>query len=484
MIRKWPERFLPGLGIRSYRELDTTENMIDISIKEVVALTGGELLRGDPDTLLKGLFTDSRETSPGKTFVALSGERFNGMDFIPDALKKGARGVITDGKAVKDSFTSAEHLILVRDTRKALGDIASGIRKKLDLSVVCVTGTNGKTTVKDFLAALLSARFNVLKSERSFNNIIGLSLTLFRAERAHDIAILELGTNHPGEISGLAAIARPDVAVITNVGRGHLKFFKDTESVFKEKISLLNALPDDGIAFMNGDDSLLSKTKKGGHGISFYGRSDGVDLRITDVAREDPGYSFIFDGESYRVPTEGLHNVYNASAAIAVARHFGVTADEIRQKLTEVRLPDMRLEKTTVNGLIFINDSYNANPDSYLSALDMLKEQQSSGKKIVVSGEMMELGPASGAMHQMVGGRIAQAGVDFLVVVGNKAAALADGAIRSGMAEEKVFFADDHGEAARHILDNCSPGDTILLKGSRGSKMEEVLKCFTISFTR
>ena len=477
MTRKLPSKYLKSWGI------DEGRDMIKLSVNEIARMTGGKLSSKEPEAPVIGFSIDSRTIKPGEFFIAIKGDNFNGHDFICQAAEKGASGLIVEYPPDPACPGTVDHVITVEDTCEAMGMIAAGIRKRVDIPVVCITGTNGKTTVKNILSGILSARYNVLSCRKSYNNIIGLSLTLFDLDLSHDVAILELGTNHPGEISKLAEIAGPHMAVITNIGDGHLESFIDREGVFIEKIRLLDFLPDMGIAFLNKDDCLLTRAGARNAMKKFYGMSAGCDFLITGLFKKEEGYNFSLNGNEFFLPLGGAHNVYNAAAAIAVSEYFGMSYEEIREALKGVSLPEGRIEKVNINGLVFINDSYNANPGSFESALKVLQDNGAAGPKGVVTGDMLELGAESDEFHRMVGRSIAVGGVDFLITVGSGARHIAEGAVESGMEEDRVLCAADHEDAAGMIRQIADSGTVILLKGSRATRMEEVLKCFTTSCT-
>lgn len=459
-------------------------NMIKITAKDIETATRGRLRSSARNPYVTGFSTDSRAVSSGDWFIAVKGDVFDGHDFISQALEKGASGVIVKAPAPPLLARKRINVLEVEDTVEAMGRIAALIRTKVDIPVICVTGTNGKTTVKDLLAHVLAQKFKVLKSDRSYNNIIGLSLTLFDMEREHEAAVLEIGTNHPGEISRLAAIAQPHMAIITNIGDGHLEAFSDREGVFVEKISLLDALPQTGLAILNRDDAFLSRAAVHDVTVKYFGMSPKAGFRIEDVERLGNGYRFRIGGEEFTIPLEGEHNVHNAAAVICAAKQFGFSRDDIQQALSEGKLPGMRLEKVRMNGITFINDAYNANPDSFESALDLLQASRPEGKKGVIAGDMLELGEKSGEFHRMIGKSIAERKIDFIITLGERSREIALGAIERGINREAVMRAESHEHAAEIVRQVAGPGALVLLKGSRGMRMEEVLKCFTTFCTR
>ena len=458
--------------------------MVRITVKDILGATGGRLASGKASPAVPSFSTDTRSIIPGGVFIALKGKNFDGHDFLEQAFDKGAAGAIVERAPDPGASRKEKNIVVVDDCLEAMGRIASEIRKRVDVPVVCITGTNGKTTTKEILAHILASRYKVLKSRKSFNNIIGLSLTLFDLEPSYEAVVLEVGTNHPGEIRRLAAIADPHMAIITNIGDGHLEFLGDRHGVFVEKTSLLDTLPDPGMAFLNGDDELLARVSNRGLARKFFGCGERCDLRITDITKKAGGCGFSLNGHAYHVPLEGTHNVYNAAAAIAVAGYFGLTPQEINESLARIALPGMRLEKVKVDNITFMNDSYNANPGSFECALKVLQENETAGKRWVVAGDMLELGVRTAEFHRMLGRSIAEKGIDFLITMGPNARHVIDGALGSGMGRDRVVRAETHQAAAEMIRRSAAADTVVLLKGSRSARMEEVLKCFTTFCTR
>lgn len=458
--------------------------MVRVTIKDILEATGGRLASGKGSAVVPSFSTDTRSIIPGSVYIALKGKNFDGHDFVRQAFDKGAAGAIVEREAGPGASDKDKNVIVVDDCLEAMGRIAAEIRRRADVPVICITGTNGKTTTKEILSHILSCRYKVLKSRRSFNNIIGLSLTLFDLEPSYQAVVLEVGTNHPGEIPRLAAIADPYMAVITNIGDGHLEFFGDRHGVFVEKTSLLDFVPDSGMAFLNGDDELLARVSNRCAARKFFGQGEGCDFRITDISKRSGGYGFSLNGSAYYVPLEGEHNVYNAAAAIAVAEYFGLAPKEINEILARISLPGMRLEKVKVDNITFINDSYNANPNSFECALKVLQEDEIADKRGVVAGDMLELGSRTEEFHKMLGRSIAEKGIDFLITIGPNARHMIDGALDSGMGKDRAVPAETHQTAAEMIRRLAVADTVVLLKGSRSARMEEVLKCFTTSCTR
>lgn len=458
--------------------------MIEFKVKDIAEIAGARLLSEDKEVIIKGFSTDTRTLKAGDFFIAIKGKNFDGHDFAEKAISRGAAGLILQDYDSSEIEERCKHILVVKDTVRAMSDIAREIRKKISAPVVCITGTNGKTTVKDITAHVLSKKFNVLKNKKSYNNVIGLSLTLFDFDESYNALVLELGSNHPGEIEILAEIASPTTAIITNIGNGHLEHFLTKQGIFSEKTSILNLLPESGKAFLNGDDEFLRTISRSDVSITFFGKNENNNILIGGIKTGRPGCNFTLAGEIFHIPLEGEHNIYNAAAAILVAKSLGLTTLQIRESLLDVTLPDMRLEKIVLNNITFINDAYNANPDSFECALKVLEKFQTRGKRGVIAGDMLELGSGSDDFHKGVGRSIAAKNIDFVIAVGNKAGQIVQGAIESGMPEEMALVANNHEEVAKILKNLAGADDVVLVKGSRASKMEEILKCFTISYTR
>lgn len=457
---------------------------MELTLKDAVDFSEGRLISKGEDLPVKRFSLDSRTAGPGDVFIAVKGTNFDGHDFIEEALLKGVSAVIAERFPVRDPDTGVKNLIMVKDSIKAMAKVASCLRKVFDTRVICVTGTNGKTTVKDLTAFLLSARYKVLKSRASYNNVFGVCLTIFEMDGSHEAAVLELGTNSPGEIAFLSEVASPDIAVITNVGRGHLERLEGKDGVFREKASILSGLRPGGIAIVNGDDEMLSKLTTAKNGIFYYGTGKGCKLTISGIEDVLSGVKFFADGEEFFLPFFGRHNVYNAAAAISVAKIMGIPVTDIKDRIKNSQLPGMRLEKSEISGIIFLNDAYNANPDSFNAALDALSSTRPRGERWVVAGDMKELGKGAREMHRSLGARVASLGLDFLITIGELADDILEAAIASGMDEKRTFSARSHCEAASKINETAPPGTIVLVKGSRLMKMEEVIKCFTTCCTR
>ena len=457
-----------------------------ITAREIAIATGGNIILGAPAAAVCGVSTDTRGDCAGKLFVPLTGDNYDGHNFIGAAFKKGAAVALTS-KDIADYGLPAGvapevAVIMVPDTLKALGRLAAWYRLKFSPLVVAITGSVGKTTSKEMIALVLSKKYNVLKSAGNYNNAIGLPLTVFGLDGAHTAMVLEMGMNQPGEIEALSKIARPDVAVITNIGDAHIERFGTKQNILKSKLEILEGLSKNGTVFLNGDDMLL----KGLMGlidrqIVYYGVDEGLDVIGTDAkARGDVGLEFEFSwqGREYAVHLNaaGAHNIHNALAAVAIGLQHGVTPKQIVDALSEFQPDKLRMNISTVGGVCLINDAYNANPQSMAAAVDVLTGLTGGGRRIAVLGDMLELGGLAQERHREVGAYLSKSGVDALVAVGAHAADTAFGA-RRGRAQngpvECHVFSEKKG-VADYVLNMLNPGDFVLVKGSRGMSMEQV----------
>jgi len=445
-----------------------------LSIEEIVNASKGMLINPVRDLVVTGVSIDSRSVKQGDMFIALKGENFDGHDFIGKAIENGAALVV----AHKQSEGCSTPCVLVEDTAKALQDIAGYYRSKFKIPFVAVTGSAGKTTTKDMIASVLSEKFNVLKTEGNFNNAIGLPLTLFKLQCSHDIAVLEMGMNSLGEIRLLSDIVRQSVGVISNVGTAHIEKLGSRENILRAKLELFSYFNSAGTAVINGDNDMLAAFDSEKYRILRYGLNKSNDIYAYEIKEKgEAGIDFtvFMKGvpESFTVLLPGMHNVYNALSAIAVARLFGMEAEDIRKGLLRFRPSKMRMDIINLeSGVKLINDVYNANPESMKAAIDVLQSLKSNGRSICILGDMLELGDLSSKEHYEIGRYAASSGVDILIAVGSFSEDMKRGAQASGMNSNNIyaFFA---AEAVTESLDAIiKPFDTVLLKGSRRLKME------------
>jgi UDP-N-acetylmuramoyl-tripeptide--D-alanyl-D-alanine ligase len=443
----------------------------------IVEACAGKLISGELAATVLRVNTDSRQAQAGDLFVALAGERFDGHEFVPAVAAQGAVAVLVNRGRTWPALPCA--VIEVADTRRALGEIAAAYRRSLALPVIAVGGSNGKTSTKEMLGAVLSQGLKTVWSEASFNNDIGVPHTLLRIGAEHQAAVLELGTNHPGELAPLIRMAQPSLGVITSIGREHLEFFGDLNGVVREEGMLAELLPANGALFLNGDNEfatkLVARTVARAVRVGF---NEANDWRVTRIFPSQEGTLFRvtapradYSGE-YRITLLGRHQVANALFAIAVAAELGLTREHIQTGLAACVPAKMRLQLYELNGVRVLDDSYNANADSMIAALETLAEFPAKGRKLAVLGDMAELGTASDAAHQEVGRRAAELQVGQLFAVGRNAPLMAAAARAAGLNRVMEFpNAEAAAGALRSVL---KPGDVLLLKASRSSRIERV----------
>lgn len=455
------------------------------SVEEVLKVTGGRLWQGELTTFFHGAVIDSREAAGGELFFPLQGEKENGHTFILDALNRGANGSLIEENYISRfsemSFPSGKALIVVKDSLESLQKLAAYHRGKFSFPVIAVTGSNGKTTTKDFIASVLASRYNVLKTEGNLNNHLGLPLMLMRLNKKHQVAVFELGMNAPGEIALLTSLSKPGLGVITNIGEAHLGLLGSKENIAKAKGELLTNMDSRGKAFLNGDDPFLKQMGREFAGsVFYYGFSEDVELRALHFFSDDTSSRFevLFPGGSVKnfwISLPGKHNVYNALAAIAVGVNFNLSTPEIQEGLLRTSFSKMRMEKTLVkSGFWVINDAYNANPTSMKCSLQSLKEIARKNIKVAVLGDMLELGYAAKDKHYELGKILVDAEVDYLVGVGKHIIYTAEGARDAGMSAERIFLSETHAEALKYLDSLDLRGAYILIKGSRGMQMEKI----------
>jgi UDP-N-acetylmuramoyl-tripeptide--D-alanyl-D-alanine ligase len=399
---------------------------------------------------------------------------------LAEAVSRGAAGCVVaqDWVEASPGKVPPVPVIVVSDTVYALGRIAHAHRMKFTIPVIGVTGSNGKTTTKEMIAAILGAHYNVLKSQGSFNNHIGVPLSLLGLTSFHTAAVLELGMNHKGEIRGLAAIAVPTIAVITNAAGAHLEFFNSPDEIIEAKCELLERLGDENIAVINADcEALYAASERYTANQVGFGFKKGCRYRATNVVCHHDGVAFTLNEQfTFRLHVLGEHNVYNALAAIAVGDFLGVPMEMMRERLSQFQPVSLRMETVNCNGVRIIADCYNANPHSMAAAIRTLTAVADSARKIVVFGDMRELGSASVEQHRYIGQLIAEQRITFLLTVGREAAHAAEAAAQTGMDKKNIFVFSQTDEAAQCLAGLARPGDVVLLKGSRAMKIEQVLK--------
>ena len=433
---------------------------------------------------MKDACTDSRSAKPGDVFFAIKGERFDGHEFLREVAAKGVAAVVVEQNKIPAQLPECAVLV-VTDARAAFGKLAAAYRKEFSIPVIAVGGSNGKTTTKELLASVLSRKFPTLRSEASFNNDIGVPATLLRLGKTHQAAVLEAGTNHPGELAPLVNMIRPKFGVLTNIGREHLEFFGDVAGVAREEGWLAELLPAEGKLFTGGDNEwtepIAARTKAN---VVRVGLGEKNDWRARKIRVDKNGVTFqvespqaALSGE-YRVNLLGRHQVLNALLAIAVGAELGLAGSELRDGLASCQPPKMRLQFWEANGVRVLDDCYNANADSTMAALETLLDLPLQGRRVAVLGDMGELGVHSEAAHEEVGRRAAELGVGQLFTVGKMSAATAKAARAAGLARV-IEFADVEA-AVKAVKNFLKPGDVVLLKASRASRLERIAETLKV----
>ena len=442
-----------------------------LTISQMTKAVGGTLLFGAPGQSVSAVSTDSRSIEAGSLFIPLKGETFDGHAFISQACQAGAAGYLCEPGFPADCGGFA---ISVPDTNRALLDLAHWYRMQFAVRVVGLTGSVGKTTTKELIAAVLQEAFCTLKTQGNFNNEVGLPLTLLGLRSEHQAAVVEMGMSHFGEIARLSLCARPDMAVITNIGVSHMENLGSREGILQAKCEILKGLADGGQVFLNGDDDLLWSLREQLPQAVFYGTENpACDLTARQIVVDKAGVSFVLDGQTYRIRLVGKHNVYAALAAIAVGRQMGMDIHSIQKGLFSYQTDGIRQHIQEKNGILVLGDCYNASPQSVRAAIDVLETVGAGRRKIAVLGDMAELGTHAPAFHRETAAYAAAHGVEKLLAVGQYADQYRAGAQDGGLAD--VLCCADNA-AVTEALDSClQTGDAVLVKGSRVMKLEQVV---------
>ncbi len=449
--------------------------MKPLSLATIAAMAGGTLAQGVSDTLVSAVATDTRAMAADALFIALRGDSFDGHEFAAAAAGSGAVALMVEASSMKGPWPSATGVITVDDTLLGLQSLAAAYRRELNPRVVAITGSNGKTTAKEFTRAVLSARFQVHATRGNFNNHIGLPLTMLSQEPGQTHGVYELGMNHPGEIASLAGLARPDIAMVTTMGGAHIEFFGTRRAIAEEKMALFSALSPEGVAVINleSDFADLAMERAPGRVVTVGIKRGDIQAReIGPLADGRMRFTLVIGGEEFSVclPVPGKHMVQNALLALAVGWIEGVPAADAAAALETGRLAGGRLQVKGWRGATLIDDTYNANPDSMKAALNTLAAQPSNARRIAILGGMGELGEHSDQGHEEVGRHAASLGLDVIATVGVRAERIARAA------GPKALVFTDHASCARWLEQTLETGDVVLLKGSRGSAMEKVLQ--------
>ena len=447
--------------------------MEELTVEEIIGATDGKLLYGHLATKIGNISIDSRTIQPKDLYVAIKGKSLDGHKFAQEALAKGAIGAIVSESKIKARNSI---LIKVQDTTKALGNIARYYREKFKPLVIAVTGSNGKTTTKEMIASILRRRMQITKAKGSYNNDIGVPLTILEMNSQTQVLILEIEMNILGETRRLAQIAKPKIGVITNIGDTHLEFLGNRENVMKEKAELIESLEPDGISILNADDEHLMHISALSQAITFGidNPSDVFATKIINLVVE--GSHFLLNGKyRVRLPVPGRHNIYNALAAIATSLAAGLDYAAIIPGIEEFKPASMRLEILKIKDLLIVNDAYNANPQSMSAALETFAKIAVQGRRIAIFGDMLELGKFSQTFHYNLGKEAAKT-MDIIIAIGKFSQSVIDGTISSGMDKNNLYTFDNNQAAVTKLIDIIKPKDKILIKGSRAMRLEEIVQ--------
>ncbi len=460
--------------------------MVTMSAGRLAELTGGALVQGSADTTFAGIAIDSREVFAGCAFVAFPGERVDATEFVPAAVRDGARvAVVTrfDEVLSKALEGTGAAIVVVADASDAVRLLAAHTRSQLRCDVVGITGSTGKTTTKDFLASVLAIRLQVAATEGNRNNELGVPLTVLEAGADTDVLVIEMGMRGRGQIEALCEIARPTIGLVTNIGQTHIELLGSQGAIVEAKAELVACVPATGAVFLNGDDELSrSLASRSRAPVTYYGLSEDVSVRAEVLDVDEGGRPLVRlseGGESVeaRLPLPGRHNAYTAAAAAAVALHLGLGLGEVSQGLEQAKTTGMRMEVFAVaSGVTLINDAYNANPTSMRAAINALTDVETAGRRVAVLGDMAELGSLSELAHFRLGEQVAVSGIDRLVTVGERARRIAEGARAAGMPPEAVLACPTTAEATKALDDMLAPDDTVLVKASRSMNLERVVE--------
>lgn len=465
--------------------------MENCKIRELIKTVSGKIIQGDQDCLISRISIDSRTLIPGDLFFAIIGPSFDGHDFVIEAFKKGAVGVVVCKGAstlLQNEQIDKDKIILeVKDTLSALQNWSKYYKDKFKTFNICVTGSNGKTTTKEIIAHILSQEFSLLKTSGNYNNEIGIPLTLLQLNKSHKILVVEMGMRGLGEIKTLTNFIPPDFAVITNIGEAHIGLLGSKDNIFKAKSELLQSLDKDGKAIINRDDPYFFKMleivkDKKVYTFGIENRSDIMARNIRMIS--DKGIRFTLEVQNDKsreinFPLLGRYNIYNALAAVAVAFALGIELDLIERGLSSFKPLDLHMQLSNFyNDIKILNDSYNASPLSVKSALETLAEVAQNNRKIAILGDMLELGERTDFYHREIGKEVAKLSIDILITVGQGGKIIAQSSKEEGMAEERVFSFEKNEKInlAKKLLNLIKPGNFVLLKGSREMKMEDILE--------
>lgn len=449
--------------------------MFELSVRDIVRITSGKLLCGEPDVVVRGICTNSKEIQEGNLFVPIIGEKVDGHIFIESALEIGA-ATLTSRHF--DVVIAEKPYIQVADTVKAMQDIAVYIRSLYKKPVVAVTGSVGKTTTRQLIASSLSGNLNVYQTKKNYNSQIGVPITMSELNDEADMAVFELGISCDGQMQVLSNIVKPDICVVTVIGVAHIEYLKTRENIRKEKLDITSHMNRDGLLLLNGDDELLAQMKgRTGVKTMFYGTSQWCDFRAENIRYEDNMlvYDYVHDDKRIRVPLNvlGKHNAVNSLAGMAISDYMGLDLEKAAAGFAEFN--GLRQKIININDkYTIIDDTYNASPDSMKASIDVLDEIDTTGKKIAILGDMFELGENSERYHYEIGTYLTKKNIDELVVVGELSQQIVK-AVKDANSDIKCNILKDNGEVTLFLMSVMSQGDIVLIKGSNGMNMSEIV---------
>lgn len=442
------------------------------TIEEIQKITKGVVIQSPkPHLEVKAICIDTRILKPGDAFIAIKGENHDGHDFIEKACEKNAPAIIVE-KEVRLPKSIDATIIKVESTFMALEQLAKAHREKFSLLSVAITGSVGKTTTKELASQIVSAHYETLKTPKSFNNNIGIPLTLLELKEKHQAMIMEMGANHFGEIDQLSKLVHPKISLITCVRRSHLEGFGNLKGVEKAKGEIVHGMDKTGVLIVNGDDPACMRIAKKFTGkVVTFGLENTHDIQAKSVISDKNSLRFCVLGQQFQAPIPGKHNIYNVLASISIAKELGISLEDIQKEVERLTLPPMRMQITSKGSITIINDAYNANPESIISAINFLKEFPSQ-RRIAILGGMLELGKKSDELHFSVGSQIDPRGIEKLFLIGKETNSLKEGALSVGVKEENIIYFETTDVAKEKIPALCKLGDVILLKASRKYQLE------------
>lgn len=455
------------------------ESMIKRSLIDIAKMVKGSIFKKEHENIIiEGVCTDSRTIEKGQMFIPLIGENFNGHLFVEDAYKKGARAALWNKNEPVPNIDIP--LIFVEDTLKALQNLAKAYRRQLDVKVIGITGSNGKTTTKDIVASVLSTKYKTKKTLGNYNNDIGCPLTILSLDEETEMAVVEMGTERFGEISNLTDIAKPDVAIITSIGKAHLENLYTEENIARAKLEILEGLDPDGIFIYYGDDPTLKKVLKDfpiEHKTITYGSENSNEYVARMDSMDEEGIYFTVKSpfeKRFFLPLLGKHNIFNALAAVVVGEYFNIPVDLIQEGFNHIDKTGMRDELIYAKGFTILNDSYKSNPDSLLVQLETLYNMDNYSQKIVVAGDMLGLGEDEIKLHEEVGKAIDGEEIDYVFTIGPLAKYLGE-ACKANLGKDRVIHSESKKEVVEKIKKIIKPNSIVLVKASRSLELEDIV---------